>query len=463
MDLGTALVLKRSNHNLLDCIDTSFPEQPGTIFEEDLARRRKFPRQLQPPLVSGVPSAVPSDGLPPCSVIEFPDATTGAGEGGSRMGITQAHSAPWIPVLGPEALAGMPDLNSFDEREMDSFVSPEIPTSFSFDDDTPDTSRRLDRECHVCHKLIGCDGFVANGVYFHAACVQCAMCHSPLKGPRCAFMKDAILCCNCAVQRAPINHCRVCGLGCDGLDAIVARKETVDIIHAKCFNCYLCGKKMDYGTHTFVQGCYMCRSCDKVVRERVCAKCGELVVEGGAKMLGKWYHCEHFLCCECGCQLHGNCFVAHHNRPYCMKCGGLFRKMCAYCKKELDEEIESVVRWRKKKYHVDCFVCWMCGRKLVLPHVRGVHNRPHCLRCYEMRKQEGFGEPRHVVWKTNERRQNYEDELQEKFSYPQYTSEADKFLTVTVKREPRLALTKIPTTDDLRKDLTTKLLADTPE
>ena len=221
---------------------------------------------------------------------------------------------------------------------------------------------------------------------------------------------------------------------------------------------------MEYGTHTFVQGRYLCRTCDKIVRSRVCAVCGELVMESGGKWLGKWLHNEHFKCYECGCLLYGSCYVAHHNRPYCMKCGSKFKRICAFCKQEIDEEIENVVRWRKKKYHVDCFVCWMCGKRVTLPHVKGVHNRPHCLRCYEMRMRGVPEDRRHLVWRTNDRRHAYEEELQETFIYPQYTEEGERFLSVTVeKKEKRLPLTKIPTTEDLRCDLKTKLLSEGAE
>jgi hypothetical protein len=88
---------------------------------------------------------------------------------------------------------------------------------------------------------------------------------------------------------------------------------------------------------------------------------------------------------ECGAALSPASVVVHHGRLYCGKHGFVFAHGCEYCKSLIAGSGVPHLLWNNKLYHLECFVCRVCGVKLTAADAKRFHNRPHCARCHRLR------------------------------------------------------------------------------
>ena len=402
-------------------------------------------------LVSGVLPIVPVDELPDCEPIELNENSMSIGT------ITHTLSLGTIPTLGlgsgerigaSDSLAVMEKLTiSTDglsgeifENDSQDFGA----TGVFLQDDAQDPGNIPVRICCVCQERIHDPGYFANGMYMHINCAVCKICGNDLILPKCVVYKDTLACATC--MQSPKSVCPVCGMYLDGIKEIVEREERGDYVHAKCFRCFSCGKSC-VENFRFVCGEYFCENCARESECRICEKCGEFVLVDGIKRNGKWYHDGHLCCFTCGSAIVGNFCVTHHNRVYCMKHGAIYNQTCSYCKGEIDQSIEEARRWKGKMYHDECFVCRVCGKKLKEKDVKSIHNRPHCIRCANMRINDGSANKRwrHKPSEAVSRRETYESQCNEEFEIPVYAQREDRMLYTATK----LDNAKAPNAEDL--------------
>ncbi|GMR53676.1 hypothetical protein PMAYCL1PPCAC_23871, partial [Pristionchus mayeri] len=80
-------------------------------------------------------------------------------------------------------------------------------------------------------------------------------------------------------------------------------------------------------------------------------------------VIDRSWHAECLRCCECGSHLNETCF-SRDGRLLCKEdFARKFASVCAGCGGTLEKE-DLVRRAKDKLFHVDCFVCSMCSRKL---------------------------------------------------------------------------------------------------
>ena len=268
------------------------------------------------------------------------------------------------------------------------------------------------RRCRVCDKEMetGNGVFVA-GFYVHRTCLSCRKCQVGLRDNKCVWYKGEFYCKDCATMESKHN-CAVCGYNIDPCDKEIALGDGRNV-HVSCIVCFSCSKVLDIDEFILVQGRIFCKGCSAEMRERVCSKCGELVIENGYKRCGKWFHSDHFCCEVCGCKLKGNLYVVHHGKFYCQNHGYVFSHSCEYCKVVIAGPETPQLMWNNKLYHTECLVCRVCGTPLSPLKAKKFHNRPHCSECYRLRlmeKERGRDSRKHNPVQAASRRLEFQEQ-----------------------------------------------------
>lgn len=107
-----------------------------------------------------------------------------------------------------------------------------------------------------------------------------------------------------------------------------------------------------------------------------CAHCGKPIVGQVVIAMGKMWHPEHYVCCECGCELGHRNFFERNGRAYCEDDYHIqFSPKCAGCSGPIKDvshldlfillnHFQRCVTALNRNYHVQCFNCAQCGREL---------------------------------------------------------------------------------------------------
>ncbi|KAK1798153.1 hypothetical protein P4O66_000647 [Electrophorus voltai] len=113
----------------------------------------------------------------------------------------------------------------------------------------------------------------------------------------------------------------------------------------------------------------LCVACSKVIR-------GRYVVA-----LGRSWHPEEFVCCQCRAMLDEGGFFEEQGSIYCTVCyDNRCAPKCAKCKKKITGEIMHAL---KMTYHVQCFVCAACKKPIRNQAFYMEEGEPYCERDYE--------------------------------------------------------------------------------
>ena len=180
------------------------------------------------------------------------------------------------------------------------------------------------------------------------------------------------------------------------------------------------------------QGKIMCQKCASKYNKRICKKCGEQITNDLYVFHNQQYfHKHHFCCCICDKVLKGSNYVAHHNKFYCKEHGFPIESSCAFCKRRFVSAEERLL-WRNKCYHPDCFVCRTCGAPITKGKARSIHNRPHCIDCFQQRVADGDCDEKgkstehriHDPKETNRRRLEKKENTQTPVKKPTYRPSA---------------------------------------
>ena len=252
--------------------------------------------------------------------------------------------------------------------------------------DMDKTEGSMSRQCAICQVVIEGPGIVANGRYYHQTCVKCAGCGIMVSNGNAVLCRDQFLCRFCAQRKPDTKRCDVCGMMIEKPDVEVAISG-LPPRHKDCLACYLCGKKMRKGEERVVEGVTVCGMCS--VQAPKCAKCDERIFGAYVKNHGKFYHPEHWTCSVCGKVLSPTIYIMHHNKPLCLEHGEIYRTTCAFCKRHFQFGELDKIKWKKKYYHVNCFVCRVCGVDLTMNKCKSIHGRPHCRECFSQRVKDG--------------------------------------------------------------------------
>jgi hypothetical protein len=113
-----------------------------------------------------------------------------------------------------------------------------------------------------------------------------------------------------------------------------------------------------------------------------CAKCGEglSLMRPGCTALNQTYHLDCFTCNVCKKRLVGGSFYTVDEKPLCEDDYEHTLDKCAVCGRSIKDRI---LKASGRAYHPSCFVCSSCGRCLDgVPFTVDANNASHCVGCF---------------------------------------------------------------------------------
>ncbi|XP_051716847.1 PDZ and LIM domain protein 7 isoform X4 [Ctenopharyngodon idella] len=116
-------------------------------------------------------------------------------------------------------------------------------------------------------------------------------------------------------------------------------------------------------------------------RTPLCAACNKIIRGRYVVALGRSWHPEEFMCCQCKRVLDEGGFFEEKGSIYCTKCyDNRYSPNCAKCKKMITGEIMHAL---KMTYHVQCFLCAACKMPIRNQAFYMEEGEPYCERDYE--------------------------------------------------------------------------------
>ncbi|NP_957134.2 PDZ and LIM domain protein 7 isoform 1 [Danio rerio] len=113
----------------------------------------------------------------------------------------------------------------------------------------------------------------------------------------------------------------------------------------------------------------------------LCAACSKIIRGRYVVALGRSWHPEEFMCCQCKRLLDEGGFFEEKGSIYCSKCyDNRYSPNCAKCKKIITGEIMHAL---KMTYHVQCFLCAACKLPIRNQAFYMEEGEPYCERDYE--------------------------------------------------------------------------------
>ena len=375
-----------------------------------------------PPLSTGLPSPPSGSGLPPPPMstgLPPPPMSTGLPPPPSGGGLPPPPMSTGLPPPPPSG-SGLPPPPSSNAVEEGDVVN-----LSNRDQSGPEPS--LLRTCVACQERITDTYYITCGDYYHFNCLKCTHCKAPIKPPNCVAFRGEIYCTRCSTYTGELKKCKVCNQYLYDVEERIKPPGFDDYIHATCFACYECAAELEQESFEMVCGFPVCPNCVPIVKKRVCYQCGEPVVGRYVKNRGRYFHVEHFVCCQCEQVLYGRNFIVHHDQYYCPKDGQQYLRRCSYCKNDFEVTETEFTKWHKKIYHPNCFVCRVCGNKCDPDNAVDIHGRPHCDECARKRKQEEQTyQHKHSPAESRERRKKFKSSSKKEFYEPVYANEEDE-------------------------------------
>ncbi|VDK82809.1 unnamed protein product [Litomosoides sigmodontis] len=107
-----------------------------------------------------------------------------------------------------------------------------------------------------------------------------------------------------------------------------------------------------------------------------CASCGKPIVGQVVIALGKMWHPEHYVCCQCGEELGHRNFFERSGKAYCEDdYHDMFSPRCAYCNGPIKDRCVTALG---KTFHAEHFVCAECGRQFEEEGFHEKNGQPYC-------------------------------------------------------------------------------------
>ncbi|XP_059816477.1 zyxin-like, partial [Hypanus sabinus] len=116
-----------------------------------------------------------------------------------------------------------------------------------------------------------------------------------------------------------------------------------------------------------------------------CSHCGKELsrAQAAVKAMGELFHVECFTCSQCGRRLQGQQFYEVGGRPLCQECHQETLEKCSACGQPIREKM---LRATGKAFHPECFTCGDCGRRLEgQPFLVDPEGKVYCVEDYHRR------------------------------------------------------------------------------
>lgn len=115
--------------------------------------------------------------------------------------------------------------------------------------------------------------------------------------------------------------------------------------------------------------------------ECVCCKKPITDSDPGCTAMNQIFHINCFTCKKCGKKLAGSSFYNIDNAPTCKPCYESTLEKCTKCGKKITDRL---LRAHGGVYHVECFTCASCNRTLDgVPFTTDPQNNVYCVHCYQ--------------------------------------------------------------------------------
>jgi len=216
--------------------------------------------------------------------------------------------------------------------------------------------------CTSCKLVILDIAVVAAGESFHQECFECHVCGNRLDTELFYQFEGKFFCEK--DKKECLNRCQVCD------DYIT--EGSVDAegfsFHPACFTCKQCGLILTGEFYVGPAGNFICPEDYKNLKGS-CCHCGKLLGESTLTALGKKYHTGCFRCSLCDTALSGLQFVCWQGAVNCKQCFAKYKAaVCAACKGGIiaeDNKKMTMVTCNGQTYHQECYACLNCSQNLI--------------------------------------------------------------------------------------------------
>ncbi|KAG1459550.1 hypothetical protein G6F56_006141 [Rhizopus delemar] len=145
--------------------------------------------------------------------------------------------------------------------------------------------------------------------------------------------------------------------------------------HTRCFRCKRCHRELENEQYYEKDNQIYCAKDYRQLFSIICHACHEPIEHQALRVLGKYYHENHFCCCVCKLPIGQEQFKVHEEEAYCQEDYlKKFGKRCSGCSQFLQGEYINALG---QMWHKQCFHCTDCkqgfqGSFLVKD------NKPYC-------------------------------------------------------------------------------------
>ncbi|XP_065177470.1 testin-like [Sycon ciliatum] len=224
------------------------------------------------------------------------------------------------------------------------------------------------KHCLMCEAKIGAgEEQLSSGEYqWHTKCFTCNDCKAVLDPSQFLLREKKLFCQKCYSGKFSYS-CAKCKDPIDGTQRSLGVGDKK--WHSSCFVCSGCQSELagkpfvDHSSGLFCVPCYekshatRCKACSKVIGEA-----------GGLRYKEDVYHEKCFVCSYCQVPLAGKKFVRKDDKFCCEKCfGEKLAPKCFACRKVIvknSDGDDSFIAHQSNSWHIPCFVCSNCGKKL---------------------------------------------------------------------------------------------------
>jgi len=238
--------------------------------------------------------------------------------------------------------------------------------------------------CKACNDIIIDKCINAGGQYFHPNHFCCYLCGKNLKGQKYKIDGDTkeIFCTACMGSRArkiepEAKICSICKRPIIG-EFISLNGQP---IHPEHYRCEECGCEFVGGNCHEYEGRFYCLEHYKQLIMKTCGRCHKPVLGRSVTALGRVWHPEHFTCEVCNEAFMGSQYFEKDGKAYCdLHYNQLFGYICDKCGEPIYKE---GIDFLEKHYHITCFICHICERKLTKSNLGEWETKPMCSECYK--------------------------------------------------------------------------------
>jgi len=158
--------------------------------------------------------------------------------------------------------------------------------------------------------------------------------------------------------------------------------------HPKHFMCGECNCPLNGKPFFEVDALVLCVNCYNNQHGVKCAFCNEFITGQYITALNKNWHPDHLRCCECN-QPINSVIEEKDGKAYCHKD---YQKLFGICCNKCNQPILSggYITALDKPWHVDCFVCNICGQPFTSSSFYEIDGFPYCSKHYDVATQCNF-------------------------------------------------------------------------